>query len=41
MKSRLVMLCALAAIEAGADGIQTDHPEELVNYLRENGYRKR
>lgn len=28
------------AIDAGADGIQTDHPEELVKYLREKGYRK-
>jgi glycerophosphoryl diester phosphodiesterase len=27
------------AIDAGADGIQTDHPEELVQYLREKGYR--
>lgn len=27
------------AIDAGADGIQTDHPEELVRYLRERGYR--
>lgn len=27
-----------AAIEQGADGIQTDHPEELVQYLREKGY---
>jgi glycerophosphoryl diester phosphodiesterase len=29
-----------AAIDAGADGIQTDHPAELVKYLREKGYRK-
>jgi glycerophosphoryl diester phosphodiesterase len=28
-----------AAIDQGADGIQTDHPEALVNYLREKGYR--
>ncbi len=28
------------AIDAGADGIQTDHPEDLVKYLREKGYRK-
>jgi glycerophosphoryl diester phosphodiesterase len=28
-----------AAIDAGADGIQTDHPEALVKYLREKGYR--
>lgn len=28
------------AIDAGADGIQTDHPEELVKYLREKGYHK-
>ena len=28
------------AIDAGADGIQTDHPEDLVKYLRENGYRQ-
>jgi len=28
------------AIRLGAAGIQTDHPEELVNYLREKGYRK-
>jgi glycerophosphoryl diester phosphodiesterase len=27
------------AIDAGADGIQTDHPEELVHYLQEKGYR--
>ncbi len=26
------------AIDAGADGIQTDHPEELVKYLRGHGY---
>ncbi len=30
----------LAAIDAGADGIQTDHPAELVQYLREKGYKK-
>ena len=29
-----------AAVDAGADGIQTDHPAELVKYLREKGYRK-
>jgi glycerophosphoryl diester phosphodiesterase len=29
-----------AAIDQGADGIQTDHPEELVKFLREKGYRK-
>ena len=29
-----------SAIEAGADGIQTDHPAELVQYLREKGYKK-
>lgn len=28
------------AIEQGADGIQTDHPEDLVKYLKEKGYRK-
>jgi glycerophosphoryl diester phosphodiesterase len=28
-----------AAIDAGADGIQTDHPAELVKYLREKGYK--
>ena len=28
------------AIDWGADGIQTDRPEELVKYLREKGYRK-
>jgi glycerophosphoryl diester phosphodiesterase len=28
------------AIDWGADGIQTDHPEELVRYLREKGYRQ-
>lgn len=28
-----------AAIDAGADGIQTDRPGELVKYLREKGYR--
>jgi glycerophosphoryl diester phosphodiesterase len=27
------------AVDAGADGIQTDHPEELVQYLRKRGYR--
>ncbi len=27
------------AIDLGADGIQTDHPEELMKYLREHGYR--
>lgn len=27
------------AIDRGADGIQTDRPEELVKYLRERGYR--
>lgn len=27
-----------AAIKAGADGIQTDHPAELVQYLRSHGY---
>lgn len=27
------------AIDSGADGIQTDHPEELAKYLREKGYR--
>ena len=27
------------AIDAGADGIQTDHPEALIKYLREKGYR--
>jgi glycerophosphoryl diester phosphodiesterase len=26
------------AIDAGADGIQTDHPEDLVKYLRAKGY---
>ncbi len=30
-----------AAIDQGADGIQTDRPEELVRYLKEKGYRKR
>jgi glycerophosphoryl diester phosphodiesterase len=30
-----------AAIDAGADGIQTDHPAELVQYLREKGYKAR
>ena len=29
-----------AAIDAGADGIQTDHPAELAKYLREKGYKK-
>lgn len=29
------------AIDMGADGIQTDHPEELVKYLHEHGYRRR
>ncbi|HVV46415.1 MAG TPA: glycerophosphodiester phosphodiesterase family protein, partial [Bryobacteraceae bacterium] len=29
------------AIDAGADGIQTDHPEELVNFLRGKGYHRR
>jgi glycerophosphoryl diester phosphodiesterase len=29
-----------AAIDAGADGIQTDHPAELVQYLREKMYKK-
>ena len=28
------------AIDAGADGIQTDHPEALIKYLREKGYRQ-
>jgi glycerophosphoryl diester phosphodiesterase len=28
------------AIDQGADGIQTDHPEELVKYLVKMGYRK-
>jgi glycerophosphoryl diester phosphodiesterase len=28
------------AIDWGADGIQTDHPEELVEYLRGKGYKK-
>jgi glycerophosphoryl diester phosphodiesterase len=28
-----------AAIDAGADGIQTDRPGELVTYLRKNGYK--
>lgn len=28
-----------SAIDAGADGIQTDHPAELVQYLREKGYK--
>jgi glycerophosphoryl diester phosphodiesterase len=30
-----------AAIDAGADGIQTDHPGELVRYLREKGYKRK
>jgi len=29
-----------SAIDEGADGIQTDRPEELVKYLREKGYKK-
>jgi glycerophosphoryl diester phosphodiesterase len=29
-----------AAIDAGADGIQTDRPGELAQYLREKGYRQ-
>jgi glycerophosphoryl diester phosphodiesterase len=29
-----------SAIDAGADGIQTDHPAELAKYLREKGYKK-
>ena len=29
-----------AAIDAGADGIQTDRPGELVSYLRDKGYKK-
>ncbi|HLW77398.1 MAG TPA: glycerophosphodiester phosphodiesterase family protein [Bryobacteraceae bacterium] len=29
----------LAAIEAGADGIQTDHPAELVEFLRKRLYK--
>jgi glycerophosphoryl diester phosphodiesterase len=28
------------AIDAGADGIQTDHPEQLAKYLRDKGYKK-
>jgi len=28
-----------AAIDSGADGIQTDHPGPLVEYLRRKGYR--
>jgi glycerophosphoryl diester phosphodiesterase len=28
-----------SAIEAGADGIQTDRPGPLVEYLRAKGYR--
>lgn len=27
------------AIDQGADGIQTDHPEELVRFLRQKGYK--
>jgi glycerophosphoryl diester phosphodiesterase len=27
------------AIDAGADGIQTDRPAELVKFLREKGYK--
>ena len=29
-----------AAIDLGADGIQTDRPEQLVQFLKEQGYRK-
>lgn len=29
------------AVDMGADAIQTDHPEELVKYLRKHGYRSR
>ena len=29
-----------SAIDAGANGIQTDRPAELVQYLREKGYKK-
>jgi glycerophosphoryl diester phosphodiesterase len=29
-----------SAIDAGADGIQTDRPGELVKYLREKGYKR-
>jgi glycerophosphoryl diester phosphodiesterase len=29
-----------AAIDAGADGIQTDHPGELAKFLNEKGYRR-
>lgn len=29
-----------SAIDEGADGIQTDRPGELVQYLREKGYRR-
>lgn len=29
------------AVNLGADGIQTDQPEEVVKYLREHGYRSR
>ena len=29
------------AIDQGADGIQTDHPEDLVKYLVQSGYKKR
>jgi glycerophosphoryl diester phosphodiesterase len=28
-----------AAIDAGADGIQTDKPRELVEFLRAKGYK--
>ena len=31
---------AQAAIDAGADGIQTDRPGELVTYLRAKGYKQ-
>jgi len=30
-----------SAIDDGADGIQTDRPAELVQYLKEKGYKKR
>ena len=30
-----------AAIDMGADGIQTDRPGELVQYLKEKGYKKK
>uniref|UniRef100_Q01R14 Glycerophosphoryl diester phosphodiesterase n=1 Tax=Solibacter usitatus (strain Ellin6076) TaxID=234267 RepID=Q01R14_SOLUE len=30
-----------AAIDAGADGIQTDRPGELVSFLREKGYKEK